>query len=89
MTKLNKEDIQAIAQELHKLQAESGQDQAQHASAPAQCGATVENPKPTKKTKSGAGEESHQPTKNIASIVLFAFWAVVFVILLVKVWAYI
>lgn len=89
MSKLNKEDIQAIAQELHKLQTEGEQNQAQHASTRAQCGATVENTKPTKKTKSEAGAECHQTTKNLATIVLFTFWAVVFVVLLVKVWAYI
>lgn len=78
MYNLSKEDIQAIAEELSKQQ---------HASA----SASENPPKPNKgKTKKKEAEGGQvKPPPNLATLGLLTFWAVVFVILLIKLSPYI
>ena len=78
MDNLNKEDIQAIAQELHKLQSASAS--AQKAQPKTNKGETKPKPK---------GETKPPKLNNIASIALLIFWGVVFVIFLIKLAPYI
>ena len=98
MQQLTKEDIQAIAQELNTLQKQKKKAQQQNQNAQPttntqaharNMGAICKNPT---KGKTARGEaKSNNPTtpKNIASIGLLVFWAVVFMIFLVKLAPYI
>ena len=79
MGNLSKEDIQAIAQELRKIQAE------QCADTRAQQSQNMRGQKPKKNT-SGEG----QPTqKNIVAMGIILVWALVFVVLAIKLAPYI
>jgi len=86
--KLSKEDIQAIAQEMHNLN--KADQNKQGASACANnTGAKVENDQPSQKRKKQEGAKNEATPKNLATVGLLLFWGVVFVVLLVKLWAYI
>jgi len=95
MTNLSREDIQAIAQELSRINntnssaTSNSKNNTQHASTRAQGGAISEkinNSKSATKNSRGSGGEF---LKNLATIGLFLFWAVVFVVLLIKLTPYI
>ena len=95
MTNLSREDIQAIAQELSRINStnssasEGKKSKPQHASTRAQGGATsgkINNSKSAPKKSSGSGGET---LKNLGIIGLFVFWATVFIILLIKLTPYI
>ena len=97
MHPLTTEDIQAIAQELNKLQQDTKTAQAVRSldqqqptpSARAQTGANCgkKSPNQNATTKNASGWQAI--AKLLSIIGLFAFWACVFVVLLVKVLAYI
>lgn len=95
MTNLSREDIQAIAQELSRINSTnssasgSKENKPQHASTRAQGGATsgkINNSKSAPKNSRGSGSEI---AKNLGIIALFIFWATVFCVLLIKVAPYI
>ena len=91
MTKLSKEDIQAIAQELNTLQKQEqiNQKQEQSASARVCSGSKYENNQQPKKANNNNSKNSGEMPKNLGSVVLILIWLIVFGVLLFKVWAYI
>ena len=85
---LSKEDIQAIALEICRQQNQN--QTTQHADTRASnAGAKSGNDQPSQKRKKREAGENASSQKNIVSIGLFLFWGVLFVALLVKLWAYI
>ena len=71
MTNLSKENIQAIAQELNKLQSQNER-------------ASAKNREGVKATKSKSAHISNKPTiaaiaKSLVVVGVFAFWGVVFI----------
>ena len=87
---LDRESIQAIAQELNRIQQQ--QNKAVNnkcASAHADINSKNMQKQASKKTHAKAGRDDTQLLNNIATVGLFLFWAVVFIILLVKLSPYI
>lgn len=96
MQQLTKEDIQAIAQELNTLQKQQNQNTQQQTQPTTNTQAHARNMGAIckKHTKGENARGGKKPTstikpKTIASIGLLTFWAVVFVIFLVKLAPYI
>ena len=92
MDQLSREDIQAIAQELNKLNNQAPADKAQNikrASAHADNKRQNMQQQPSKKTHGGGGCGATSILNNAATIGLFLFWATVFIILLIKLAPYI
>ena len=86
--KLSKEDIQAIAQEMHNLNKAEQNNQGASACA-CNAGAKSGKDQPSQKRKKREAGGNKETQKNTAAIGLLTFWGVVFVVLLVKLWAYI
>ena len=83
MYQLNKEDIQAIAQELRN-------QQDQHASAHAhKSGGNIQQSDKAKNAGAKDSATHHEHAKSIVVIGLLMFWAVVFIVLLAKLMPYI
>ena len=86
--RLTKEDIQAIAQEMHNLSKAEQPKQSASACA-SNAGAKSGKDQPSQKRKKREAGENEGTPKNLATIGLLTFWGIVFVVLLVKLWAYI
>lgn len=89
---IDRETIQAIAQELHQLQKQQNQNAQPTTNTQAHArnmGAICKKPTKGKNARGGKKPTSTIKPKNIASIGLLLFWAVVFVIFLVKLAPYI
>lgn len=92
MDQLSREDIQAIAAELNKLNNQASADKAQNskrASAGANNMRQNMQQQTSKKTHGGGGRDANPIVNNIAIVGLFLFWAIVFIVLLIKLAPYI